>query len=228
MNKRKFAAPGFTLIELAIVMVIVSLLLGGLLSSISSQKEQQRRNDNQSLLKLVSDALIGFATVNGRLPCPDTSGNGLENTPCSAAASNINNGILPYATLGVISTDPWGNPLRYTVNGAFSAAPPNPVFTLSTQGTGNGILRIFNTAPGNCNTPGNVAENIPAVVWTGAKRDYTLLAPPSTDEMENRDNDNCFVSRDYNTVTGREFDDQLIWLSSNILFNRMVSAGVLP
>jgi len=225
MNKQHIPAQGFTLIELAIVMVIVSLLLGGLLGSLSSQREQQRRSDNQKLLRQVNDALIGFATVNGRLPCPDTNGNGLENAPCPQLSSNINNGALPYATLGVTGTDPWGNPLIYTVNGAFSG---NPGFNLATRGTANGILRVFSTAPANCNTPGDMAENVPALVWSGAKRDYTLNPPLSADELENRDNDNYFVSHDYNAVAGREFDDQIIWLSANILFNRMVSAGVLP
>jgi len=228
MNKQHRPVQGFTLIELAIVMVIVSLLLGGLLGSLSSQKEQQRRTDNQRLLRQVSDALVGFATVNGRLPCPDSSGNGLENAPCPNLSNNINNGALPYATLGVNGIDPWGNPLIYTVNGAFSANTTNPGFTLATRGTGTGILRVFSAAPANCNNPGDMAENVPAVIWSGAKRDYTLNPPPSADELENRDNDNCFVSRDYNTVAGREFDDQIIWLSANILFNRMVSAGVLP
>lgn len=38
---------GFSLVEMAIVLVIVGVLLAGLLPSISSQIEQQRRNETQ-------------------------------------------------------------------------------------------------------------------------------------------------------------------------------------
>jgi hypothetical protein len=56
----------------------------------------------------------------------------------------------------------------------------------------------------------------------------------SADEVENAEGtlgiyaiatDNQFVSTDYAEDL---FDDQLIWLSPYVLFNRMISAGRLP
>ncbi len=61
---------GFSLIELAIVLVVVALLIGGLLVPLSMQIEQQRIRDTQKTLEEIKEALVGFAIANGRLPRP--------------------------------------------------------------------------------------------------------------------------------------------------------------
>ena len=50
------------------------------------------------------------------------------------------------------------------------------------------------------------------------------------DEAANLDGNRVFVSHTpaQDTATNGEFDDLMIWLSPNILFNRMVAAGKLP
>lgn len=61
---------GFTLIELAMVLFIVALLIGGLLMPLSAQYEVRGRQETEKALANIREALIGFAVVNGRLPCP--------------------------------------------------------------------------------------------------------------------------------------------------------------
>ncbi|GMQ89492.1 MAG: hypothetical protein BMS9Abin09_0983 [Gammaproteobacteria bacterium] len=219
---------GFTLVEMSIVLVIISLLVGGLLTPLSTQKELEWRTDNAALMEQAREALIGFALVNGRLPCPDTNlaTPGVEDA-CAPGSTTYREGDLPWVTLGLdTGLDPWGNAIRYAVNGAFSnpgltATTPFPLNT--TGAPPNGVLRVSATQPANCTVPGTVAENVPAILWSGSKNDYA-----SNDENENTNGDRCFVSKDYNTIAGTEFDDQVLWLSPNVLFNRMVSAGVLP
>jgi hypothetical protein len=55
-------------------------------------------------------------------------------------------------------------------------------------------------------------------------------APTSADENENLNGPSTFVSRTLRATgsAAGEFDDIVIWLSKNTLFNRMVSAGKLP
>ncbi len=230
-------ARGFTLVEIAIVMAIMALLLGGLLGPLSVQQEQKRRDENRVLMEQASEALIGFAAANRRLPCPDTDTDGLENVPCWVAASDpdgdpatdIFQGDLPTATLGLQARDGWGRPFHYAVNGAYTVDPvANPSFKLSlqTQGAGAGIIRVFNRdAPVvDCSSaPANLAENVPAVILSSAKTLYS-----TADELENRNNDACFYVRGYTLAAGAEFDDQVQWLSGGILFNRLLAAGVLP
>src|SRR3990167_394325 len=87
---------GFTLIELAVALFIVSLLLGGLLAPLSAQIQARRISDTNKSLHEIKEPLLGFAIIhNARLPCPATETDpfninyGLEN--CS-----VTEGFLPY------------------------------------------------------------------------------------------------------------------------------------
>jgi prepilin-type N-terminal cleavage/methylation domain-containing protein len=72
MNLNK--QTGFTLIEIAIVLLIVTILLGYTVAMFPIQQElKQYRQVNREMDEIIQH-LIGFAQVNGRLPCPDTSG----------------------------------------------------------------------------------------------------------------------------------------------------------
>ena len=107
-NRTTYA--GFTLIEMAVVLVIVGLLLGGMLVPLAAQMETDRRKETAATLESIREALIGYAVINGRLPCQDTNGDGLPGPgACNTGANQRNVGGLPYATLGVSRTDAWGN-----------------------------------------------------------------------------------------------------------------------
>ncbi|HWJ36147.1 MAG TPA: type II secretion system protein [Steroidobacteraceae bacterium] len=98
-------ARGFTLIEVAISMVILGLVLTGLVVSLSQELQQRHLLDTRSTLEQANQALTAFVVANGRLPCPALVGsNGLESTTgpgiCSAAA-----GFLPAVTLGLPNLD---------------------------------------------------------------------------------------------------------------------------
>ncbi len=123
---------GFSLIEIALVLVIVGLSLGGIMSALGPQLEQRKYAAAQEQLKAVSEALYGFAVLNGRLPCPAvaSANNGLEQRTNAVTGLCANNGqgYLPAATLGLpglaalgspnagLFIDPWGYPLRYAVS----------------------------------------------------------------------------------------------------------------
>src|SRR5882724_10109009 len=104
---------GFSLLEMAIVLVIIGVLLGGLLPTISSQVEQGRRTATRSYMTEVKEALIGYVIINGFLPCPTTTTDpantnyGLADASCSTNA--VAEGYLPWKTLGVSETDAWGS-----------------------------------------------------------------------------------------------------------------------
>ena len=81
MSSRHIAARsplrGFTLIECAIGMLVVTFLISALLPPLTAQIEQRQVSDTQATLTQIADALMGYSTANGYLPCPDlTSGNG--------------------------------------------------------------------------------------------------------------------------------------------------------
>lgn len=123
---------GFTLTELAIAFLVISLLLGGMLMTLSAQTESRQVADTQRTLDNAREALVGFAVRFGRLPCPASAGaTGVEDRrpvaqayTCSVCAigDSYCEGLLPALTLGIGPTnaqgylvDAWGNPVRYAV-----------------------------------------------------------------------------------------------------------------
>jgi prepilin-type N-terminal cleavage/methylation domain-containing protein len=109
-------ARGFSLVELAIGIVIVAALLSGLLVPLATQMEERRTAETKRMLEAARDALVTFAAANGRLPCPaSATSNGAESfvagsPPGSAADGRCSDwvGFLPAATLGLSPVDRCG------------------------------------------------------------------------------------------------------------------------
>ena len=213
---------GYTLVELAIVLVIVALLVGGMLISFGTQREISTSNETQKRLVEIRETLLGYAVINGRLPCPmpltltdpaDTQ-YGIAPLTCATGAE----GFLPWKTLGIIEVDPWGTPRteniqpfngywRYRVDTAFATT-----FSLTT--TAANTLSVVNNA-GNTLTAATEAP-VAIVFSTGPN----LIA----------NGENGGVA-DYIYQAGERtpaFDDLLIWIGRPLLFNKMIAAGKLP
>lgn len=225
MSKQRIES-GFSLVEMAIVLAIVTLLLAGLLPTISAQVEQSKRNETRKQMDEIMAALVGFATTQTppRLPCPAPAGTatgllgaGIEN--CSNA-----NGVIPWVTLGVNETDAWGRRFTYSIasspTGAFGAS-----ITLSSVGT----INVATVAAGT----NYVASSAPAAVISHGPNGLGAYLPTGTqlatdathtDELANSDGSAPFVSHD----NAPDYDDLVTWLSPNTLFNRLVAAGKLP
>lgn len=244
-------ARGFSLIEMAFVLVIITLLLGGLLVPFATQVEQRRIAETNKALEEMKEALIGYALSHSSvatpnqpyLPCPDINGDGTEDRAASGSCT-LSEGEYPWVTLGTTPSDAWGNRFHYRVSTGFSNSQTG--FGLSPTG---GDITICNKAvpgpPASCPSSNRVATTIPALVLSYGKNGYSALngntpasATPlrnpssaaSNDELANIDGDAIFVSRVI-TASGTpatEFDDIVIWLSPNVLYNRMVAAGKLP
>jgi len=104
MNARQ---KGLSLVELSVVLVVLGLV--GILVwqfMVMTVKRHQRVEANH-VLSAADRALTNFVFVNHRLPCPDTTHDGLEN--CGAAAV----GNLPWRTLGLPLLD--ARQLRYGI-----------------------------------------------------------------------------------------------------------------
>jgi type II secretory pathway pseudopilin PulG len=127
-------AFGFSLVELAVVMTIVALLLGGLIYTLSAQTEQRNFEETRRRLEQARELLLGFAVVNGRLPCPATAVSSGDESPAGGGTCTTGySGWLPARTLGFQQTDSggyaidvWGNRIRYAVSIAtpFNTAAP--------------------------------------------------------------------------------------------------------
>jgi len=240
-----FRQTGFTLTELAVVLVIVALLIGGMLLPLAAQDELRRTQETQRTLSEIREALIGYVATNDRLPCPATAGsNGLADPAVpSACNATFGNGFIPAATLGIapvdangFAVDAWGNRIRYAV----TTASGNAFTNSGVRGyyVANGIfptadLRVCSSsAPivaNKCANPetSNVLTNTAvAVVFSVGKNGGDN---GGADETINLGAGPIFVFHNPTPrESGNEFDDIVVWLSPNILFNRMIAAGRLP
>ena len=151
--KRRY---GFSLVEIAVVLVIISVLIAIVAVPLATQMEQRRTEESQKQLETIKEAIIGFAIASGRLPCPATTASGgAEKFAAMGSATNGNCqqfvGLVPAVTLGLspvdssgFVVDAWGltqNRIAYgvsnrTITSVTSTCPTivtNPVLT-STDG----------------------------------------------------------------------------------------------
>lgn len=162
MNRRfsgifSLKQAGFTLVEIAIVLLIVTILLGYTVALFPIQQELKQYRAVDTEMKSIVKALVAHAQVNGRLPCADGDNDGLEDwnpvgtNDCGAWAGNV-----PARTIGFdgnysenVLVDPWGTPYTYQVT-AFSS-------TATAANSGDNHF----TLPGAMRTQG-IANLVPA------------------------------------------------------------------
>jgi len=240
---------GFTLIEMAIVLVIITIMIGGLAMPLSAQIQARRIAETRKSLEVIHDTLIGYAMSHTTvvvgvprhyLPCPDTNNDGLEETrdvtsgDCPSAR-----GGLPWMTLGVKGDDAWGNRYTYAADLGYTNNLNGFISTPMASAT-PATLDIFSSAA--CAAP-EVMPDVPAVVVSHGPQGRgalnmnggTPLAPASVapDERQNLNvaigSLPCASLTNFVSHTPTDnFDDLLIWLSSNELFNRVCPAGGCP
>ena len=231
---------GFTLVELAMVLFVVSLLLGGLLVPLATQIEARQRSDAEEQLERIREALIGFAIINGRFPChttttdPASASYGEENLPCDTLTTDgilpwktlgLNNGLDPWGVQRTAPTDAWTGHWRYRARINFISqftlntpvdAPPSPADKLCVFDTDGNLLVSVSETP------------VVIVYSTGANK--TAEGLNATYEATSTST-NCVTNTPITYQGGAasaNFNDITIWLTRPLLFNRMVSAGVLP
>ena len=237
---RKPNSRGFTLVEMAIVLVIVGLLVSAFLTPLSAQRDLKDYAETQKNLVEIKESLIGYAFTHGYLPCPAISAsNGAEDrtgATCTDPGTGPKRvGYLPWAELGVSKLDSWNHLYRYSVTLAYTNSLAK--ITLSTLAdikiqTRNSLGSLVDLTNANV---------IPFVVVSmgknglGATNDDGSLnvdtSATNTDEETNVGGTTIFVSRDFSSNTtfgGGEFDDLVTWVPSGVYISRLVQANLLP
>lgn len=111
---------GFTLLELAMVLVVVGLMVGSGMFAITAMRENNRMKDTERARKDVHYALTLYVIRNGYLPF---AANPAANDGEEDDAANRRYGDVPWAALDLSEndvTDGWGNRLIYAVDTAMT------------------------------------------------------------------------------------------------------------
>jgi len=237
--KSRIGNHGFSLVELAVVVLIVSLMLTGALMAFRAQTDVNNVTSTQRTLETARDALLGFAAANGRLPCPATLASNGQELPAGGGACADATGFYPAATLGVQPSDPqgylldaWGNRILYSVTTVNTNA-----FTTANGISGAGFaalapnLGVCSTSAGTeppagpaCPSPGGASSqltNSAVAVLISTGQNGSL--PASAEELENTDSGRVYVSH---TPTNT-FDDIVVWISPFTLYNRLIASGAM-
>jgi prepilin-type N-terminal cleavage/methylation domain-containing protein len=245
---------GFTLTEMAVVFLIASLLLATAMSTLSSQQERRDAEENTRRLNTAVDAVIGFALVNKRLPCPAVAASSGIESPAGGGTCTTNfSGFLPAQSLGLQPTnssgylvDSYGNPIRYAVASAIVAgggcAGTTPHFTSQANLKANGMsckpndIDVVCSLVGagvdaKCNSTIHVAaaQTVAFIVFSTGKNGANT-GNYGADETENTNGDAKFIYHPASDSTSAygAFDDLMIMVPAGVLYNKLLGAGVLP
>jgi prepilin-type N-terminal cleavage/methylation domain-containing protein len=136
MGVKQAWRKGFTLIEVAIVLVVVGLVISGGLLALSPLLQSSRTSQTNQLMDRIEQSLVLYVIQNGCLPCPavpanltgiaESSGGGSYTSCTSAGASPCatSYGVVPWSTLGLSKdeiTDPFGSFIDYAPDAALVA-----------------------------------------------------------------------------------------------------------
>jgi prepilin-type N-terminal cleavage/methylation domain-containing protein len=133
---------GFTLIEMAIVLVIIGLVTAAAVKVIKPIRDVSKTDLTLQHLAAIDKALQLYVVTNGCLPCPAdgsqassvlttinsvdystaglADGGGAYVSGCASSACRTTNRTVPWITLGLseeIASDGWGDRIRYVVKG---------------------------------------------------------------------------------------------------------------
>lgn len=243
LNKHPVKQLGFSLVEMAIVLVIVGFLLAAVLLPLQAQRNIAAQLATEAILEDAKKALIGFAQTHGHLPCPATN-NGSASFPDDTGTAHANasgscaaqTGFLPAKTLGLqtvdaqgYALDAWHNRVRYTItsanNGAFSK--PSGMDEVGIKALTPDLKVCATVSAAGCTDRIHLIDNAVVVIFSlgatanqvsgGADENQNLIAPSNT----------TYISHPITTSASAngEFDHMVTWLSPYVLYNAMIVAG---
>lgn len=159
----KPARAGFTLIELGLVLVILSLMISGILTIATQNIRQAKREELQTKMDAIETALMNYRKAWNRLPCPaDTTladsaanfglvaanpGSCVGGSPAAISSGNAVGGMLPVRSIGLPDSyayDPWGGRFLYAVDSRITGT--NAFTTYNVTNTTIGAMTVYDGA----------------------------------------------------------------------------------
>lgn len=247
---------GVTLVEMAIVLLILGVLTRAAIAPLSASQKHRNHRLAEVSLQSIRDGLWAHVVATGVLPCPVPLGQeriapamparGSQREPLSTGQHSqsicqIAHGGVPARELGLAGAtgingallDPWSRPYRLSISPA--------------SHTDRGSIPLPDwTTPGEASRVGIAELSADLVLCTRASRTgcpssdtranqlvFVVLSTgedttPRGDQSDNQDDDNVFVLQEPSIRTDHPFDDQLVWGTAAETLYWMLRAGWLP
>lgn len=229
---------GFTLVELAVAVVIIGILTSMGMALMNVQLANSAISATKQNQETIKDALIWYLRTNKRLPCPAPNINGLA-TQTTPPACDTYFGFVPYVELGLprsVALDGWDNFFSYSVTPAWTSAT---TFHTEAEPDIQIKTRESSDAPET-----NLGKAVVAVISYGINGSgaYTSkgrqrAAPEGDDEIANAlaasalplpvVSKTTLFQRDFTDKSGEFgiFDDVVLWLSPSHLLVPLIKDG---
>ena len=244
-NKILKPKSAYTLIELSIVILIISvLMMGGLTITISSLNKAKKIS-SQNKINEIYNAVGKFLLENKRLPCPanlaltkDSNLYGVEsrdgNNECNVSISNGNlyYGMVPAKTLNLplnMGEDDFGGKISYIIDKRFAT---NFQDNITNKNTGFGTTGSYTGIMTIKEKPSSISRTITAdailvILSHGLNKfgafnnNSTIQNARSSDSDESENDANSSVANGfdnifiYNSQNSKIFDDVMIFKTRN-------------
>lgn len=157
--QRPWPQSGFTLVEMAVVLVIIGLLVMTVFPALTISRLAAQRSVTQNNLQALMLATAAFVQANGCVPCPTpaaTAGSGFGRVRGDTVAAFCNGcptaeGLPPFVSLGVASNiahDGWGHWIAMRVDPSLTAAALGTTVPPTSPCTAADVTAKICTVPG--------------------------------------------------------------------------------
>ncbi len=159
---------GFTLVEMAIVLVIIGIVLSAMITVLPSIIASAKARKTKAILEKIDYSVRGYIGATHHLPCPDTNNNGWENRNDHSLIGDPSDdtctsevGQLPFLTLGMADgNDAWNNVPKFGVYRELIQTTAdtggNPLCTVLSTLINTPVLpltsRLYSHSPGGTDT----------------------------------------------------------------------------
>lgn len=247
---------GFTLVELAVSLVIIGTLLGAGVKFYAAQAERSAYELTKQRQETIKNALTAYIGKFSRLPCPDQNlaPDGRDDADRTAGSCTRYVGTVPYNDLGLdrdVVLDGWDNYMVYALSPGWersyttSASPSQYQTNVATDafwpGHASGSITIQDRIPATNPTTTNTSGIAAAILSYGrngagalnVSNNTNALPPSSTDEESNAlltASPPVIYKRDYteqDIATYGAFDDVVLAISPDDFISPLTISGAL-
>ncbi|MEO5379110.1 MAG: type II secretion system GspH family protein [Magnetococcus sp. DMHC-6] len=239
---------GFTLVEIAMVVMLIGIIASLGISSLTLKIKQTSYKVTEMRMEAIKETMIAYLRRNKRLPCPNLNNiavpvirsvtfDGLEDSvsgvctlPTDSTLTSSDFGVLPYSTLGLAREqvmDGWGNFFSYKI----STAPINWTGEDRTIFESDTGALILNSNSGYIVIVVSHGPNGDGAYTTKGTRNKLPSYVDAPDEYENIEDssfgtDGNFIDSNLSTISP-EFDDIVIGLNMDDLVAPLIKDGTV-
>lgn len=252
MKKVHISGDGFTLVEMALVLLILGILSRAAVVPLIAAQSQRQTQSTAYQLEKIRESIIAYVVAYGALPCPLVDANRLNGFqssleylrafPAQEPSECVHEqGGVPSQLLGLAGAiddngaliDAWNQPYLYAVSlanhterGDLSRADWTHSGEAALVGVPNlsaDIVICMDMRASDCRGK-DVRANQVAFVVLSYGRDNS----GSGAQKENRDDDQVFLLQAESQLESNRFDDQLVWVTAADIMYWMLRMGWLP